>query len=139
MASTARIAALAAILAVVPACQRSDVGETVALCTDLTNLRATVSELEAPGPNVTVGEVRGDIDKLASTVGTVGGSTAIPDALGDELEDARDAYLDVFDGIGDDDRFSSVATEASAPARRLGGAYDAVVAALACGRSPSPS
>jgi hypothetical protein len=140
MASTARFAALAAIVAVVSAgCQRSDAADATSICADLTNLHATVAFLESPSAGATVGEVRGDIAKLDSTIGAVGGSSLVPETVGDELEDARDAYRDVFDGIGDDDPFSSVAAEAAAPARRLGATYDAAFAVLGCGRSPSPS
>ena len=139
MPSTARIAALAAILAVATsACQRSEASETASICGDLSNLRATVTFLESPDASATVGVVRGDIAKLDSTVGAVGASAAVPDAVGDELRDARDEYQDVFAGIGDDDPFSSVATQAAAPARRLGTAYAAAVGALGCDRSPSP-
>jgi hypothetical protein len=139
MGATARIAALAAILAVAPACQRSEASEAASICGDLINLRATVGSLEAPTADATVGEVRGDLAKLDSTVGAVSGSDAVPDAIGDALEDARDDYRDVFDGVGDDDPFASYAAATSAPARRLGDAYDAAVSALACGRSPSPT
>jgi hypothetical protein len=139
MASTARFAALAAIVAVVSAgCQRSDAADATSICGDLTNLRATVAFLESPSSTATVGEVRGDLAKLDSTIGAVGGSSLVPEPVGDELEDARDEYRDVFDGIGDDDPFSSVGAEAAAPARRLGAAYDAAFSVLGCGRSPSP-
>jgi hypothetical protein len=138
MASTARIAAFAAILAVASAgCQRTDADAT-SICGDLVNLRATVAFLESPSATATVGEVRGDLAKLGSTIGAVGGSSLVPEPVGDELEDARDAYQDVFDGIGDDDPFSSVGAEAAAPARRLGAAFDAAFSVLGCGRSPSP-
>jgi hypothetical protein len=138
MASTARIAAFAAILAVGSAgCQRTDADAT-SICGDLVNLRATVAFLESPSSTATVGEVRGDLAKLDSTIGAVGGSSLVPEPVGDELEDARDEYRDVFDGIGDDDPFSSVGAEAAAPARRLGAANDAVLTVLGCGRSPSP-
>jgi hypothetical protein len=140
MAATARIAALAAILAVAAsACQRSEASEAGSICGDLMNLRATVAILESPPATATVGEVRGDLEKLDSTVGAVGGSSVVPESVGDGLEEARDAYRDVFDGIGDDDPFSSVADEAAAPARRLGAAYDLVVSILGCGGSPSPA
>jgi hypothetical protein len=138
MASTARIAAFAAILAVASAgCQRTDADAT-SICGDLVNLRATVAFLESPSATATVGEVRGDLAKLGSTIGAVGGSSLVPEPVGDELEDARDAYQDVFDGIGDDDPFSSVGAEAAAPARRLDAAFDAAFSVLGCGRSPSP-
>ena len=137
MASTARIAAFAAILAVATSCRTSPSNQTAWICSDLMNLRATVAFLESPPATATVGEVRGDLEKLDSTVGAVGGSSVVADPIGTQLEDARDDYRDVFDGIGDDDPFSSIASEAAEPARRLGGAYDAAVAALACGRTPS--
>jgi hypothetical protein len=138
MASTARIAAFAAILAVASAgCQRTDADAT-SICGDLVNLRATVAFLESPSAAATVGEVRGDLAKLGSTIGAVGGSSLVPEPVGDELEDARDAYQDVFDGIGDDDPFSSVGAEAAAPARSLDATFDAAFSVLGCGRSPSP-
>ena len=140
MASTARVVALAATLALVATgCQRSEARETTSICGDLTNLRATVTFLEAPTPGSTVGEVRGDIEKLDSTIGEVGASSAVPDAVGDEIGDARDAYRDVFDGVGDDDPFSTYARDAAEPASRLGTAYDSVVAVLGCGASGSPT
>ena len=84
-----------------------------------------------------MGEVRGGIEKLTSTVSAVEGSDAVPDPMGGAFSAARDDYRDLLDGIGDDDPFSKVAGEATAPARRLGGAYDAVVEQLACDRTPS--
>lgn len=96
-----------------------------------------MSFLEAPSPGTSVGEVRGDIEKLTSTVSAVEGSDAVPDPLGGAFSAARDDYRDLLDGIGDDDPFSKVAAEAAAPARRLGGAYDAVMEDLACDGTPS--
>jgi hypothetical protein len=139
MAATARIAAFAAILAVAAtACRTSSSSQAASICSDLLNLRATVAFLESPPSTATVGEVRGDIEKLDSTIGAIGASSAVPDAVATQLEDARDDYRDVFDGIGDDDPFSSVAGASAGPAARLGAGYDAAVDALACGRSPSP-
>jgi hypothetical protein len=140
MASTARIAACAAILAVAAAaCRHASTSDASSICGDLLNLRATVAFLGSPSATATVGQVRGDIEKLDSTIGGVSASGLVPRSLANELSDARDAYRDVFGGIGDDDPFSSVSAEAAAPARRLGAAYDAVVADLACAPSPSPS
>jgi hypothetical protein len=139
MASTARIAAFAAILAVAAtSCRTSPSSQAASICSDLLNLRATVAFLQSPPATATVGEVRGDIEKLDSTIGAIGASSAVPEPIATQLEDARDDYRDVFDGIGDDDPFSSVAAASVGPAGRLGAAYGAVVAALACGRSPSP-
>jgi hypothetical protein len=118
-------------------CKGSDQAQAASVCQDLRNLRATVSSLEAPNADARVGEVRGDIEKLASTIAAIDGSDAVPDAMGKALSDARDDYRDVLNGIGDDDPFSEVAAEAAAPARRLGGAYDVVVQHLACDQTPS--
>jgi hypothetical protein len=135
---TARVAALIVALALsATACNGSGQTPTASICDDLRNLRATVSFLEAPSPGTSVGEVRGDIEKLTSTVSAVEGSDAVPDPMGGAFSAARDDYRDLLDGIGDDDPFSKVAAEAAAPARRLGGAYDAVVERLACDPTPS--
>lgn len=139
MASTARIAAFAAVLAVTAtSCRASPSDDAASICSDLLNLRATVAFLESPPATSTVGEVRGDIEKLDSTIGAIGGSSVVPESTSKQLEAARDDYRDVFDGIGDDDAFSTYADQTADPARRLGAAYDAVVATLACGRSSSP-
>jgi len=135
---TPRVVALVAVVALTAtACDRSDQAQSASLCRDLRNLRATVSFLEAPSAGASVGEVRGDIEKLNSTVAAIDGSDAVPNAMGKAISDARDDYLGLLDGIGDDDPFSGVAAEAAAPARRLGGAYDMVVQHLACDQTPS--
>ncbi|HEX9257355.1 MAG TPA: hypothetical protein VF907_03805 [Actinomycetota bacterium] len=138
MSPTLRVAALIVVLALsATACIGSGEARTASICGDLRNLRATVSFLESPSAGTSVGEVRGDIEKLTSTVSAVEGSDAVPDPMGEAFSAARDDYRDLLDGIGDDDPFSKVAAEAAAPARRLGGAYDAVVEHLACDRTPS--
>jgi hypothetical protein len=135
---TARVAALIVALALsATACNGSGQTPTASICDDLRNLRATVSFLEAPGAGTSVGEVRGDIEKLTSAVSAVEGSDAVPDPMGEAFSAARDDYRDLLDGIGDDDPFSKVAAETAASARRLGGAYDAVVEQLACDRTLS--
>ena len=135
---TLRVAAVIVVVALsATACNGLGQARTASICDDLRNLRATVSFLEAPSAGTSVGEVRGDIEKLTSTVSAVEGSDAVPDPMGEAFSAARDDYRDLLDGIGDDDPFSKVAAEAAAPARRLGGAYDAVVDDLACDRTPS--
>jgi hypothetical protein len=135
---TLGVAALIVVLALsATACNGSGQTPTASICDDLRNLQATVSFLEAPNASASVGEVRGDIEKLTSTVSAVEGSAAVPDPMGGAFSAARDDYRDLLDGIGDDDPFSKVAAEAAAPARRLGGAYDAVVEHLACDRTGS--
>jgi len=135
---TLRAAAfITAVALAAPGCNRSGQTQAASLCQDLRNLRATVSFLEAPSVGATVGQVRGDIEKLDSTIGAVDGSDTVPDAMSKTLSDARDDYQDVLSGIGDDDPFSEVAAEAAAPARRLGGAFDAVAQLLTCDQTPS--
>ena len=135
---TLRVAAFVGVLALTATgCNGTGQARTASICDDLRHLRATVSFLEAPSADASVGEVRGDIEKLRSTVGAVEGSDAVPGAMGEALSAARDDYRDLLDGVGDDDPFSKVAAEAAAPARRLGGAYDAVVEQLACDRTPT--
>jgi hypothetical protein len=125
---TLRVAAVIVVLALsATACNGSGEARTASICDDLRNLRATVSFLEAPSPGTSVGEVRGDIEKLTSTVSAVEGSDAVPGPMGGAFSAARDDYRDLLDGIGDDDPFSKVAAEAAAPARRLCGASDSVV------------
>ncbi|TMK17759.1 MAG: hypothetical protein E6G37_00080 [Actinobacteria bacterium] len=138
MSPTLRAAALTAAVALAATgCNRSGQEQAASLCQDMRNLRATVSFLVAPSAGATVGQVRGDIEKLASTIGAIDGSDTVPDAMGKALSDARDDYQDVLHGIGDDDPFSEVAAEAAAPAHRLGGAFDAVAQHLACDQTPS--
>ncbi|MDP9301589.1 MAG: hypothetical protein M3P43_11970 [Actinomycetota bacterium] len=138
MSPTLRVAALIVVLALTATgCNGSDQAQAASLCGDLRNLRATVSFLESPSAGARVGEVRGDIEKLTSTVGAVDGSDAVPGAMGEALSEARDDYRDLLDGVGDDDPFSELAAEAAAPARRLGGAYDAVMQHLGCDQTPS--
>jgi hypothetical protein len=138
VSSTPRAAAVIVLLALsATACNGSGQTGTASICDDLRNLRATVSFLEAPSAGASVGEVRGDIEKLTSTVSAVEGSDAVPDPMGEAFSAARDDYRDLLDGVGDDDRFSTVAAEVAAPARRLAGAYDAVVEQLTCDRTPS--
>ena len=129
---------MAAVALAATGCNGSDQAQAASLCQDLRNLRDTVIFLEAPSAGASVGEVRGDIEKLNGTIGAIERSEAVPDAMGKTLSEARDDYRDLLDGVGDDDPFSEVAAEAAAPARRLGGAFDAVVQHLACDQTPSP-
>jgi len=128
-----RIVVLVAVL-LVPAChRRTPQQERVSLCGDLGSLRATVTFLRAPDAAARVGEVRGDLDKIDPTVNRVHRSGVVDDALGQQLVDAQRMYHDRLNGVGDDDRFATVADAADGEA--LWGAYEAVSEQLGCGAS----
>jgi hypothetical protein len=100
-----------------------------ALCHDLLALRATVAFLAAPYPGASVGEVRSGLDKLDATFAHP------PEDVFHDLLEARDAYRALVNGVGDDDRFSSIAAGDAGIPGTLGTAYDDILARLACGAS----
>jgi hypothetical protein len=118
------------------ACGQSSASARVELCQDLTNLQATVAYLVAPLPGATVGDVRGALDKIDSTLEAVHDDADVPDIEDDALLDARTAYRDAIEHTGDDDPFTSHVAETAGVAQGLGRAYDAVVARLACSAPP---
>jgi hypothetical protein len=123
------VVVLLTVALVATACHRETEQErAAALCHDLLALRATVAFLAAPDAEASVGEVRSGLDKLDPTF------AHIPESVGGGLFDARDAYRDLVNGVGDDDRFSSIAGDA-AVSRTLGVAYGSVLTRLACGAS----
>jgi hypothetical protein len=112
--------------------------DRAALCQDLTNLQSTVSFLAAPPPTATVGEVRGSLDKVEATFGTVHGDEDVPDEEDDQLISAQEDYRDELKGIGDDDAFAPYVSVTAGPAQRLETSYGAVRARLVCPSSPAP-
>ena len=117
---------------VLAACARDGASAKVELCSDLTNLRATVAFLETPPANATVGDVRGALDKIDSTWQAVHDDADVPDAEDDALLDARDAYQDEIEKVGDDDLFAPHVAATAGVAQALARAYDAVRVQLAC-------
>jgi hypothetical protein len=112
------------------ACRRETAQErAAALCHDLLALRATVAFLAAPGTGASVGDVRGGLDKLDATFAHV------PENVGRNLLDARDAYREMLNGVGDDDRFASIAAGDVGVPGAFGTAYGDVLTRLACGAS----
>jgi len=107
--------------------------ERASLCADLVALRATIAFLRDPAPGARVGEVRGDLDKLDPTVTKAHTSDLVDDAIGQQLFDAQKDYRSLLNGIGDDDRFSTVG--AGGQGEDLWGAYEAVSEQLGCGES----
>jgi len=102
------------------------------LCTDLANLRETIGFLAAPPPGTSVGEVRGALDKLDPTFGSVSSSGLVPTSDVDALVAAHEDYRHVVRGVGDDDRFDSLTAQAESPAAALGSTFSAVMRDLGC-------
>jgi hypothetical protein len=120
------------------ACGRSPTAARAELCQDLTNLQATVAFLAAPTEGATVGDVRGALDKIDSTLEAVHDDDAVPDVEDDALLDAREAYRDAIEDIGDDDAFAPHAAATAGIAQGLARSYEAVRVRLVCSSSLQP-
>ena len=101
------------------------------------NLQPTVDLLAAPPADATVGDVRGALEKIDSTLQTVHDDADVPDAEDDALLDAKDAYDDAIHSVGDDDAFAPHAAATAGIAHALADAYAAVGATLGCTASSS--
>lgn len=134
-----RTAWVLVVVLVLVGCGRSSSSARAELCQDLTNLQATVAYLAAPPADATVGDVRGALDKIDSTWQAVHDDVDVPDAEDDALVEARKAYQDVIDNVGDDDLFAPHLAETAGIAQGLARAYEAVRARLACTSSPAPA
>ena len=134
-----RTGCLLAAALVLVACGRSSSSARADLCQDLTNLQATVAYLAAPPPDATVGDVRGALDKIDSTWQAVHDDGDVPDGEDDALLDARDAYQDAIETVGDDDLFVPHVPETAGFAQGLERAYEAVRMTLACPSSAAPA
>lgn len=102
------------------------------LCTDLANLRGTIDFLAVPPPGTSVGEVRGALDKLDPTFGSVSSSGLVPTSDMDALVAAHEDYRDVIGRVGDDDLFETLAAQGAGPAAALGVTFAAVMRDLGC-------
>jgi hypothetical protein len=138
-----RVRSVAVTLSVAIACAacRSTTSDQQAasLCEDLQHLRATVEVLARTPPEATVGQVRSALEKLDPTFDEVGSSSLVSDTLRRQLGDARAAYGDAIEHVGDDDPASEVAADVADARLRLDAAYTAIVGELGCGGSPSGS
>ena len=126
------VLALSAAAVAPAACHPAQSTQRADLCVDLSHLRATIALLASPPADASVGEVRADLDKLDPTFGAVSDSGTVSQDVVDRLVAEHEAYRAVIDGVGDDDRFSTVRAEATAPAQGLDDAFEAVVTALRC-------
>ena len=126
------VVGLSTVAVAATACHTSESVQRADLCDDLAHLRATMIVLESPPDNVSVGQIRGDLDKLDPTFAAVSSSGTVSPDVVDRLVTQHEAYRAVIDGVGDDDRFSTVRAAAAAPAQGLADAFEGVVSALGC-------
>jgi hypothetical protein len=126
------VRALILLVAALPSCSRFGSHDHTELCQDLTNLAATVSFLETPPRDATVGDVRGALDKLDGTLAAVHDDPDVPDAQDDALLESQDDYRTVVEGVGDDDAFAPYVEASRGIAEGLVRSYQAVRATLEC-------
>lgn len=109
------------------------------LCVDLANLSATVGFLAAPPPGTSVGEIRGALDGLDPTFGSVSNSGLVPHSDMDALIAAHEGYRAVVGGVGDDDTFATLAAQGAGPAAALSATFETVLRDLGCASSTPAS
>jgi hypothetical protein len=114
------------------ACTGSSHEDNAELCQDLTNLGATVAALEAPPRDATVGDVRGNLDKLDGTWGAVHDDPEVPDDEDEALMQSQEDYRDAIEGVGDDDAFAPYASATRGIAEGLMRSYQSVRVRLVC-------
>jgi hypothetical protein len=119
-------------LAGITACSGSSQQENAELCQDLTNLQATVASLESPARDATVGDVRGNLDKLDGTWGAVHDDPEVPDDEDAALLQSQQDYRDAIEGVGDDDAFEPYEPATRGIAEGLMRSYQAVRVRLVC-------
>ena len=129
MASAAPAAALAWLML---ACSHSSSAANAELCQDLTNLQATVSFLEVPPRDATVGDVRGALDKLDGTWQAVHDDAQVPDNEDAALLQSKQDYRDAIEHLGDDDLFAPYVPATRGIAEGLMRSYQAVRVRLVC-------
>jgi hypothetical protein len=132
MRRVALVTAGVVLLAGSVSCSRSGHGDNAELCQDLTNLQATVTELETPPRDATVGDIRGDLDKLDGTWQAVHHVADVPDEEDDALLTSQQDYRDAIEGIGDDDAFAPYVAATRGIAQGLMRSYQAVRVRLVC-------
>jgi hypothetical protein len=132
----AAVAFVGVAVAIAPACGPSSASARQELCSDVSNLQPTVDLLATPPADATVGDVRGALEKIDSTLQAIHDETDVPDAQDDALLDAKDAYDDAIQDFGDDDAFAPHAAAAAGIASGLADAYAAARASLACQTDP---
>ena len=120
------------------ACTRSSAAASGALCQDLTNLQSTVAYLGMPPRDATVGDVRGALDKIDSTLQALHDDPAVPDDEDKVLLGAQQDYRDAIEGVGDDDAFGPYVPQTTGIAQGLVRAYEMVRVRLVCPANLQP-
>jgi hypothetical protein len=129
---TARAAGVFVLVAALSGCSRGVLGDNADLCQDLTNLQGTVELLASPPRDATVGDVRGNLDKLDGTWDAVHHDPDVPDEEDDALLQSQEDYRDAIEGVGDDDLFAPYVPATRGIAQGLMRAYQAVRVRLVC-------
>jgi hypothetical protein len=131
---------LAPILLVAASCDGDTPDEVRAdLCGDLGHLGPTIVLLVDPPVNVTIGELRGALEKLDPTVGDLEDSELVAEHLMQALLDARAGYRIALKPFGDDEPGSEAIDDAAGPAIDLGVTTTEVMDELACGQLTAES
>jgi hypothetical protein len=127
-----RAAACAGALLALVSCGPSAGEEATDLCGDLRSFGATFDLLIERQPGVTVGEVRGALEKVTPFLDRVVALDASAEALDVEIAAVEEAFREDLQGFGDDEP-ASRADDALGPDRpRLASALSAAAAAIGC-------
>ena len=132
MRRSALAAAAFALVIALSTCSRGAGGDHAELCQDLTNLQGTMEMLASPPRDATVGEVRGNLDKLDGTWDAIHHDPDVPDDEDDALLQSQEDYRDAIEGVGDDDAFAPYAPATRGIAEGLMRSYQAVRVRLVC-------
>jgi hypothetical protein len=135
--------AIATVLLSIPIAScvtQTPVERAASLCSDLSHLRATVDLLAFPPSGATVGQVRAALAKLDPTSAKLEDSSLVPGRVLDALDEARSAYAEILDGVGDDHVLTEASVRVAGPGRRLMTSYSDVIDAMRCDQiRPSPN
>jgi hypothetical protein len=132
MRRTARTAAVFVLVTGLVSCSHAAANDNAELCQDLTNLQTTVAMLASPPRDATVGDVRGNLDKLDGTWQAIHDDPQVPDDEDDALLQSQEDYRDAIAGVGDDDAFAPYVPATRGIGEGLVRAYEAVRVRLVC-------
>jgi hypothetical protein len=132
MRRTAVAAGVFVLVTTLTACSNGAGGDDAELCQHLTNLQGTMQMLASPPRDATVGEVRGNLDKLDGTWDAVHDHPDVPDDEDDALVEFQEDYRDAIEGVGDDDAFAPYVPATRGSAEGMMRAYQAVRVRLVC-------
>ena len=102
------------------------------ICGDLGHLAATVQSLATPSPDASVGAIRGGLEKMDPTFGSLSRSGLADPVVLDRLLRAHVAYRDLVADVGDDETYASLGPAAPPAAAAFRAAFAAARRDLAC-------